>query len=176
GRDPRYFPYRYGQALLAYIGGRWGDRAVVEVYRFALREGWEPAIRRVLGVSGAQLSQEWIAATRAEYLPMVEGRTRPGDAGDHVLGKNELGEFNLDPVVSPDGKYVAFFSRKGLFTIDLFVADAKTGKIVKRLTSPSNTGHMDALAFIYSAGSWSPDAKKFAFTVYAEGDQELAIL
>ena len=24
--DPRYFPYRYGQALWAYIGGRWGDR------------------------------------------------------------------------------------------------------------------------------------------------------
>jgi hypothetical protein len=23
--DPRYFPYRYGQALWAYIGGKWGD-------------------------------------------------------------------------------------------------------------------------------------------------------
>ena len=26
--DPRYFPYRYGQALWAFIGGKYGDRAV----------------------------------------------------------------------------------------------------------------------------------------------------
>jgi len=38
--DPRFFPYRYGQALWAYIGGRWGDRPVVDVYRTALRVGW----------------------------------------------------------------------------------------------------------------------------------------
>jgi hypothetical protein len=25
--DPRYFPYRYGHSLWAYIGGRWGDAA-----------------------------------------------------------------------------------------------------------------------------------------------------
>jgi hypothetical protein len=48
--DPRFFPYRYGQALWAYIGGRYGDRAVVDVYRAALRMGWDQAIVRVLGV------------------------------------------------------------------------------------------------------------------------------
>ena len=37
--DPRYFPYRYGQALWAYIGGRWGDQAVSDVYRASLRGG-----------------------------------------------------------------------------------------------------------------------------------------
>jgi hypothetical protein len=35
--DPRYFPYRYGQALWAYVGGRYGDQAVVDVYRASLR-------------------------------------------------------------------------------------------------------------------------------------------
>src|SRR6185436_19699064 len=28
-RDPRFFPYRYGEALMAYIGARFGDEAVV---------------------------------------------------------------------------------------------------------------------------------------------------
>ena len=37
--DPRFFPYRYGQALWAYVGGRWGDRAIVDVYRTSLRLG-----------------------------------------------------------------------------------------------------------------------------------------
>jgi hypothetical protein len=35
--DPRYFPYRYGQALWAYVGGRYGDQAVVDVFRASLR-------------------------------------------------------------------------------------------------------------------------------------------
>ena len=26
--DPKYFPYRWGQAFWAYVGGRWGDEVV----------------------------------------------------------------------------------------------------------------------------------------------------
>src|SRR6187397_1961201 len=34
--DPRYFPYRYGQALWAFIGGKYGDRAVGSLLRAAV--------------------------------------------------------------------------------------------------------------------------------------------
>ncbi len=61
--DSRFFPYRYGQALWAYVGGRWGDRAVTDVYRASLRVGFEEGLRRVLGVSSDSLSKDWIAAT-----------------------------------------------------------------------------------------------------------------
>ena len=175
-KDTRYFPYRYGQALWAYVAGRWGDRAVTELFRFATRAGWEAALQRVLGLSGDQLSQQWITSIRSTYLPMIAGRQRPQDAGERVLYDPEIGAFNLSPVLSPDGRYVAYFTRKGLFSIDLYVADAKTGKTVKKLTSPNRTPHFDALSFISSAGTWSPDGQKFAFAVFAEGDMELAIL
>ena len=33
--DPRYFPYRYGQALLAYVGGTYGDDRIGELLRAA---------------------------------------------------------------------------------------------------------------------------------------------
>ena len=55
------------------------------------------------------------------------------------------------------------------------VADATTGKIVKKLTSPNSDSHFDAISFINSAGAWSPDGKKFAFVVYADGDQQIQI-
>ncbi|MBX6363311.1 MAG: PD40 domain-containing protein [Gemmatimonadetes bacterium] len=174
--DPRYFPYRYGEALWAYIGGRWGDRAVAEVYRFALREGPEAAIRRVLGVSSEQLSRDWMQAVRSAYLPLVQGRQSPADVGRVVLGKNKPQDVNVSPVVSPDGRHVAFFGARGLFSIDLYLADARTGKIVKRLTSPVKDSHLDAISFINSAGSFSPDGKKFAFVVYAQGDNEIAVV
>jgi hypothetical protein len=175
-RDSRYFPYRYGQALWAYIAGRWGDRAVTELYRFATRAGWDASLQRVLGLNSEQLSQQWITSIRSTYLPIIEGRQRAQDAGQRVLFDDEIGAFNLSPVVSPDGRYVAYYTREGLFTIDLFVADARTGEVVKKLTSPNRNPHFDALSFISSAGTWSPDGQKFAFPVFAEGDMELAIL
>ena len=36
--DPRYFPYRYGQALLAYVGGTYGDDRIGELLRDAGRQ------------------------------------------------------------------------------------------------------------------------------------------
>jgi Tol biopolymer transport system component len=175
--DQRFFPYRYGQALWAYVGGRWGDRAVVDVYRTSLRVGFEEGIRRVLGVSTDSLSKDWIASTRRAYLPLLEGRTRPNGAGDPVLQTSrKTGDMNLAPTVSPDGKLVAFFARRGLFEIELFVADAQTGKVIKKLAGPTSDSHFDAISFISTSGAWSPDNAKFAFVAQAEGNHEIAIL
>jgi Tol biopolymer transport system component len=176
GRDPRFFPYRYGQALWAYIAGRWGDRSVPELYRLATRVGWEPAVQRVLGVSSEQISQDWITAIRATYLPIVEGRQRSVDAGTPILVDEEIGAMNIAPAISPDGRFIAFYGRRALFTTDLYLADAETGRIVRRLVSPQQTPHFDALSFIASAGTWSPDGAQFAFVVFREGNHELALL
>lgn len=175
--DPRFFPYRYGQALWAYVGGRWGDRAIVDVYRTSLRIGFEDGIRRVLGISTDSLSKDWIAATRRAYVPVLEGRTRPNQAGDPVLQiDRKSGDMNLAPTVSPDGRLVAFFARRGLFEVELFVADAQTGRVIRRLAGPTSNSHFDAITFISSSGAWSADNQRFAFIAQAEGDHEIAIL
>jgi len=174
--DPRYFPYRYGQALWAYLGGKWGDQAVSDVYRASLRGGWDAALRRVVGVSSDSLSKEWLTEIRRAYLPLMEGRAKPTEVGRALLGNpKEPGEMNVAPAVSPDGKWVAFFARRGLFTVDLFVADANTGKVVKKLTGPNADPHFDALSFISASGSWSPDAKKLAFISFEQGDNRVTI-
>ena len=151
--DARFFPYRYGQALWAYVGGRWGDRAVVDVYRTSLRIGFEEGIRRVLGISTDSLSKDWISATRRAYLPVLEGRTRPNGAGEAILQTGrKTGDMNLAPTVSPDGKLVAFFARRSLFEIELFVADAQTGRVIKKLAGPTSDSHFDAISFISIVG------------------------
>ncbi len=174
--DPRFFPYRYGQALWAYVGGRWGDRSVVEVYRTALRLGWDQALIRVLGENQDSLSKDWAAANKAMYLPQIAGRTHPDSTGTKLIGLQRSGDYNLAPTLSPDGKLFAFFSSRSLFSIDLFVGDAATGKIIKKLGGPSSDPHFDAISFINSAGDWSPNSDKFAFIVYADGNNEIAIL
>jgi WD40 repeat protein len=176
-RDRRYFPYRYGQALWAYVGGRYGDEAVTRIYRVALREGFEAAFRRVLDRTTDSVSKEWHAAVRDAFTPVTQGRTAPEQVGARVLERSggERGETDISPSLSPDGQRFAFFSGRGVFGIDLYIADARTGKIVKRLTSPNTDNHFDALSFLASAGSWSPDGKRLAFVTQVEGDHELSV-
>ena len=175
--DRRFFPYRYGQALMAFIGARYGDARINELYRTALRTGPEDAIRRVLGVSADSLSRLWAAQIRADYAPLVEGRTLPRDAGRRVLAtRAKDGEYNLGPVLSPDGRYVALFASRDLFGIELFLADAATGKVVRKLSSVASDDHLDAVSFLYSSGTFSPDGRELAFVVYADGDNELRVV
>lgn len=175
--DPRYFPYRYGQALWAYVGGQYGDQAVVSVFRAALARGFEPAIRATLGMSADSLAKEWATAIRAAYLPIVRGRTPPESTATRVVFQRERrgGEYNTSPVVSPDGRYVAFFSSRGLFGIQIYIADASTGRVIKQLGSINSPRHYDALSFINSAGSWSPDGQRLAYVVYSGGNQVLDV-
>lgn len=175
-RDPRYFPYRYGEALLAYVGGLYGDGAVTALFRNALRGGWEASVRAVLGMTSDSLSRQWIAATRDAYLPSMEGRTLPKETGERVLAEDlGAGEMNVAPSLSPDGRYVAFLTEKDLFSIDYYIADAHTGKLIRKLASSTSDPHFDALSFLQSAGTWSPDGRQFAYVVFAEGNNELAI-
>ena len=175
--DPRFFPYRYGEALWAYIGGRWGDRAVVDVYRTALRVGWDQALVRALGLTQDSLSKDWAAANKAFYAGQIAGRTRPDSAGRTVIRLKERSEYNVGPAQSHDGKYVAFFTSKtNLFGIELVLADAQTGRIIRKLSGPGGDSHFDAISFINSSGDWSPDGQRFAFIVYKDGNNEIAIL
>jgi len=174
--DPRFFPYRYGEALWAYVGGRWSDKTAAETYKAAAKYGFDAGIKRVLGISTDSLSKEWIAATRAAYTPLIAGRTKPSESGTPLLPVKRDGDMNISPEISPDGRYVAFFAPRGLFGFDLYIADAATGQSVKKLADVSTSTEFDALSFISSAGAWSPNGQKFAFIVYADGNQEIAIL
>ncbi len=173
----RFFPYRFGHALWAYIGGTYGDDRIADIFRRSLSIGWEPALAQVLGMSSEELSVAWREAVEAEYLPLMAGRQAPGESGALLLAPSTgAGSQNVSPSVSPDGSFVAFLSEKDLFGIDLFLADARTGEIRKKLVSADSDGHFDALRFIDSAGDWSPDGSQFVFTVFADGNNELAIV
>src|SRR5688500_17003137 len=191
-RDPRYFPYRYGQALMAYIGARFGDEAVVRYFMAAGTVGIEDGVERALGISHKQLFADWAESARELYNPVVQERNdnlntpligrKPEPPPVRVEGekkkrrRRETNELNVGPALSPDGRYIAFLSARELFSIDLFLADAKTGKVIRRLVSSDRDPHFESLRFIEAAGSWSPDNRKLAFITFARGDNFLSIV
>ena len=175
-RMHKYFPYRYGQAYLAYIGGKYGDAAVANLFKMGGRTGLDSAFVYTLGITADSLSIEWIQAIKDAYLPLMEGRTPPEEAGRRVLAKDlDAGKLNISPSLSPDGQYVAYLSEQDLFNINLFIADAETGKTIRKLRATNTDPHFDNIRFINSAGSWSPDGTKFAFITFAQGDNEISI-
>ncbi|HEY1025371.1 MAG TPA: basic secretory protein-like protein [Sphingobacteriaceae bacterium] len=171
----KYFPYRYGQAFWAYLGSTYGDTVIVPFFKQTARVGYENAIKRTFGYDERTLSNLWRTSIENAYQPYAKD-TANAPVGIRVIDTKNAGEMNVAPAVSPDGRYIAFLSEKDLLSIDLFLADAKTGKILRKLTSKTTNTHIDEFSFIESAGAWSPDSKRFAFSAFSGGRNKLLVV
>ncbi len=176
-QDPRrYFPYRFGHAFWAYVASRYGDPSVTMMMRSAARSGWLPAVAAVLRMSPDTLAAEWRQEIEARYSPLMVGRTPPEEAGTLLLSPaTGAGAQNLAPSLSPDGRYLAYLSEQDLFTIELYLADARTGEVLRSITSSTRDAHFDALRFLDSSGAWSPDGSAIAVVVYSEGRNQIQL-
>jgi Tol biopolymer transport system component len=174
--NPRYFPYRYGHALLAYVAGHWGDQVIGQLLRQAgRRRSVDQAIREVLSVTPDELVARWHAEVHSTYEPL-EGETRPPETfGPHIVGAQGDNRYNIAPSLSPDGSRMMFLSDRGLFSIDLFLADARTGRIERQVTKSVVDPHLQSLEFIESSGSWAPDGKRFVFSGISQGRPVLVL-
>lgn len=160
--DPKYFPYRWGQAFLAYVGGKYGDRAVGAMMVAGAAGGVAGAIERVLHTDPKRLSTEWQEALKASARPILHVTTPPSEAGRVLVREKEPGGFNVSPALSPDGKYFMYFA-EGKFAINLYLADAHTGKVLKNVTRTAFSKHLSNLEFISASGSWTRDSNEFAY-------------
>jgi len=174
--NSKYFPYRYGQAFWAFIGSTYGDTLIMPFFKSTAKFGYEMAIRRTFGYDERTLSSLWKSALENTYGPMLKDSSQTKPVGTKLIDNTNGGEMNVAPAISPDGKYLAFLSEKDLFSIDLYLADAKTGKIIRKLTSRIKNSHIDEFNFIESAGAWSPDSKQFAFSAFSKGRNQLVIV
>ncbi len=175
--SPEYFPYRWGQALWAYIGGRWGDDRLRLLLDLGAKAG-DPlfAFQEVLGIDEKTLSSDWHAAIRAAYEPVLSNSTPPSDVGAPlVTGSKTAGGLNVAPALSPDGRYLAFLSERSLVSIDLYIADVRTGEELHRLTSTATDPHYSSIQFIASSGAWDAESRRLAIATVTSGRPALAI-
>ena len=74
--DPRYFPYRYGHAFWAFIGGKYGDRAV-GVAAARRRRGATATTKRSRRCSASTRRSCRRSGTRRSSTPIVRSPKRP---------------------------------------------------------------------------------------------------
>lgn len=175
-RDMKYFPYRYGQAFWAFMTGVFGDTVVYPLFLNTARYGYEEAIKQVTGLDEKTFSSVWkknMVDHYSKYRPPLHADRL---AGRRLIDNSRTGGMDIAPSLSPNGAYVAFLSQKNFLTIDLLLADARTGKILKTLASTARSGHIDDFSYIESSGTWSPHSERFAFPVFSEGRMKLNIV
>jgi Tol biopolymer transport system component len=173
----RIFPYRFGHALVSYIGQRWGDEAIGAITKAAAGNNLELAVRRVTGLPFNQLVDQWRDAVQKQYLPEIGDRVKARTMSTPLLTEeNSQGTWHLAPALSPDGSLVAYFSEKDFYFVDLYLADGNTGKPIRRLLQSSYSSDYETYRFIYSAASWSPDGRLLAFAAKRDGKDDLVIV
>lgn len=170
---PKYFPYRYGQAAWSVMTGLYGDDIINPFFTNTAKYGMEYASQATFGVDLKSLSDMWVNGLKTYYEPYMQ--KKESTIGKVLLSSKNSGNLNVSPAISPNGKYVVFMSEKDLFSTDIFLADARNGKIIKKLSSLVKDRDLDNFNFLESAGTWSPDSKQFAFVGFKKGENALVI-
>ena len=175
--DPYIFPYRYGHALWAYIGEKWGDEVIGEILQSSATSGLDAAFKRALGRSLEDLSNDWRDAIQTTFLPQLGDHYRARRIAEPTLTERRShGRIFLAPALTPDGKTLAFFGDEGGFFVDLWLADAVTGRVRQRLVKSTQNSNYESLRFINSAGAFSPDGRFFAIAAKRKDRDDLVIL
>lgn len=168
-----YSPYRFGQAFWSFIASRYGEQYIRRLFSASASQGFYYATEDVLGITVDSLSSEWRKTLTRQLLS-------PGDStytiiGERLLSKKNSGRYNLSPSVSRDGKHLIFLSERDVYSLDLFLADAQTGKVIDKIYTSTRNSEIDALEFTETAGTWSPDSRYFAYVAYQKGKTVILI-
>ena len=162
--DYSFGVYRFGQALFAYIGDRYGDRKIGEILRKAGRmRNVDEAIRSAIGKDIEKLSDEWNEHVRKTYLPQIKDFDKPQSFARQLTDVRESrAGFHLAPAISPRGDKLVFISNNSLYN-DIYLASAINGEIISKLVEGERSADFESLRFFSTSISWSPDEQYIAF-------------
>ena len=169
-----YFPYRYGHAFLAYLSGTWGDSILQPMLYNTFKFGPEIAFDTLLHISTDSISKCWAKSMNDYYKPLLKDTIAP--IGRKMFSTDNAGSINLSPVLSNDGKQIIFLANKNVIAIDILLADTKSKKIIKKLTSTVRKSHIDDFNYIESAGAWSPNGNRYVLCTFSKGSNNLLLL
>jgi hypothetical protein len=175
-----FFPYRFGESLMRFIGERWGDQTIGQILEAMPNIGLERAFRRELGLSFEELGDEWKDWLQKQHLPNVVNLDRPRRFSQNMLNTRKTGgRIFLAPSLSEDGTKLLFLSDgnfwRGQVFIDLWMADARTGRRIRRLVKSTTNSNAEELRLLYSSSSFSPDGNQVAFVGQRQGKDVLQI-
>ena len=170
----QHSPYRFGQALWAWLVSEHGEGIVRQMLRHPPAGNVIERLEAVAGRSVEELDRDWDRAVRELHAP----REGQDDASppSRVLVTSAKGRLHIAPAISPDGSRIAFVSERDGISLSFYVADAATGRTVKRLLTSVQDIELESLQYVHSAGAWRPDGNQIAFAAVRGGSPVLLLI
>lgn len=170
--------YRFGQSIFEYFASLYGDERIGDLLR-ALRDhqDLDGALEAVADVSLREFSQGWTTRVRRTHLPTLAKHQEPREFSTAVVTReSEDASMLLVPSISPNGRWLAYVSDKGI-TRDLYLRDLeKLDGSSHRLVRGNMSGEFESLRFFSAGTAWSPDSRMIAFVAQASGEDALYLL
>ncbi|MDB5051627.1 MAG: domain protein beta Propeller, partial [Fibrobacteres bacterium] len=161
---PGFLAYKGGQLFWFYLAQTFGP-GFIRDWIAQITKGKDPqtAFKELAHVSLREVGDIWLRELRAIYWPELRerhyGKAVARQLTDHTQDQSNI---NMQPVLSPDGTKIAFFSDREP-NVGLHILDVEKEKVGKPLTSAGAVrGHLSFYPY-QSHLTWSPDGKKIAF-------------
>src|SRR5262245_25932427 len=166
-RDPKWFPYRYGHAVWTFLGETYGADVVKRAMEARTAGSAIARLEQATGHSEGDLTAGWrdYVARVGGDIVLDEEAAVPRLAG----GSASDGRLNVGPSLSPDGRLLVFMSERDRSAVDVFLADASTGAVMRTLVKTATDPHFDALQFVESAGAWDSTSRRFVLATVSDG-------
>ena len=159
------FVYNQGYAMMVYIHQQYGAEKVDELTHQIGSMSFDPAIRRVLGISADQFYADWVAFLAENYDRLESEIRGQGFFEGAPLDEVNEGVLEYHPALSPDGKKLAYLtSEKQDYAITVLkIYDFETQK------------ETELKGWIDTRISWSPDGEEIVFVRNKGGFNDLYI-
>lgn len=159
------FVYNQGYAMMVYIHQQYGAEKVDELTHQVGSMSFDPAIRRVLGISADQFYADWVAFLAENYSRLESEIREQGFFQGTPLDEVNEGVLEYHPALSPDGKKLAYLtSEKQDYALTVLkIYDFETHK------------KTELKGWIDTRVGWSPDGKEIVFVRNKGGFNDLYI-
>ncbi len=151
--------YQEGHSAISFLAEEYGEDKLANLVK-NLQESLDinGVFARTLGTDLYGFGKKWQKYMKEKYQQEAEGKEEAELYGKKLT---ENAEFNSNPVLSPDGKTIAFISSRNGYG-DLFVMNVD-GTSQKSILHSQIGRSVDVIHSEGHALSWSPDGEKIAF-------------
>ncbi len=172
-----YLSYRGGQSFFSWLADEYGKEKIgdlmIQIKGLGdVDEGFVDVYN--LGIE--KLSEKWHKSLKQTYWPDINSRQELNDFAMRLTDSRKGdGFYNTAPSISPKGDKVVFISNRDTY-FSVYIADIKSGKIIKKLIGGNQTADFEELHLLTPGLCWSPNGKKIAISVKSGAKDAIYII
>lgn len=172
-----YLSYRGGQSFFAWLADEYGKEKIGDlmIQIKAFNDVYDGFLD-VYGFDLETLSEKWQKALKQNYWPDISARQEMNDFALRLTDSRKGdGFYNTAPSLSPDGEKIIYISNRDDY-FDVFLANVKTGKVIKKLIAGNSTANFEELHLLTPGLCWSPNGRKVAISVKSGSKDAIYII